>query len=456
MARRRIKLTNQIGLCAALLFAGCAGYVDQTSRLRSDLSAGSAQAALASVNAQLGIEKLTDDPNPDVKNRMLLILERATLLQALESNQQSAASFQSVDDQLEVNDLTQDTLGNIAEFLYSGDSKVYKAAPFEKLLLNSLNMLNYMVMGKSNGAKIEARRFDINRNFLADKSRQDPSIHAFGSYLAGLAFEQAGEPNKAMRFYGDAYQTAATPELIATVRALHQRSGATDPRLSKVLNGAKPPTSTSGELVVVIQEGLIPRRVAERIPLGAAVTRVTADPHYRYNMSQKERAQANRIAVKGLVTWVNFPSLKVSRERVPIVSVSVSGQSHQPALSLNLKSVAVDYFKRSQGKIIAAAITRTISRAIAGMATEALTNRSGGGPLAFLLGVMVQGTLTAADTPDTRGWVTLPARIHHLRIPLPEGAHSVRVRVGSRQYKKTIQIRNNQITVINLSRHRAG
>ena len=66
------------------------------------------------------------------------------------------------------------------------------------------------------------------------------------------------------------------------------------------------------------------------------------------------------------------------------------------------------------------------------------------------------GTLTAADTPDTRGWVTLPARIHHIRLRLAEGVHTVKVRVGTRQYRKTVRIQNNQIKVINLSRHRAG
>ena len=173
-------------------------------------------------------------------------------------------------------------------------------------------------------------------------------------------------------------------------------------------------------------------------------------------MSAKEKAQANRIAVKGLVTWVNYPQLKIHRERPPAITVSVDCKTHQPKLSLNLRNVVIDYFKRSQGKVIAAAITRTLSRAIAGMATESLTQRSGGGPLAFLLGVAVQGTLTAADTPDTRGWVTLPARIHHLRLSLTEGVHTIKVRVGTRQYRKTVRIRENQIKVINLSRHRAG
>jgi hypothetical protein len=173
-------------------------------------------------------------------------------------------------------------------------------------------------------------------------------------------------------------------------------------------------------------------------------------------MSAKEKAQANRIAVKGLVTWVNYPKLELHRESHPAITVSVAGTTHQPKLSLNLRSVVIDYFKRSQGKVIAAAITRTISRAIAGMATESLTKRSGGGPLAFLLGVAVQGTLTAADTPDTRGWVSLPARIHHIRLRLAEGVHTVKVRVGTRQYRKTVRIQKNQIKVINLSRHRAG
>jgi hypothetical protein len=106
-------------------------------------------------------------------------------------------------------------------------------------------------------------------------------------------------------------------------------------------------------------------------------------------MSAKEKAQANRIAVKGLVTWVNYPKLELHRDPPPAITVSVAGTTHQPKLSLNLRSVVIDYFKRSQGKVIAAAITRTISRAIAGMATESLTKRSGGGPLAFLFGVAV-------------------------------------------------------------------
>lgn len=443
-------------MCVTLLIVGCAGYVDQTSRLRSDLKTGSTHAALASVNQQLGIESITDEPNEDVQNKMLLTLERATLLQALESNQASAESFQSVDDQLEVADLTQDTVGEIAKFLYSDDATVYKASPFEKLLLNSLNMLNYMVMSKSNGAKIEARRFAINRSYLEAQGNDDRAVQTFGSYLAGLAFEQAGEPEKAIRFYGDAYQAASTPELEGVIRSLHQRTGATDPRVSKLLNGKQQQAESGGELVIIVQEGLIPRKVAERLPLGLAVTRVSADPHYQYNMTRKQKAQANRIALKGLVTWVNYPQLKLHHEVIPKVNVSIDGQRHQPLLSLNLKSVVVEYFKRAQGRIIAAAITRTIARAIAGMATESLTNRSAGGPLAFLIGVAVQGTLTAADTPDTRGWVTLPARIHHLRLNVSAGAHTIKVRVGSRLYKKTVQIRKNEIKVINLSRHRAG
>jgi hypothetical protein len=90
---------------------------------------------------------------------------------------------------LEVADLTKDILGDIAQFLYSDDAKIYRASPYEKLLINSLNMLNYMVLSKSNGAKIEARRYDINRTYLQEQGSEDGAVQAFGSYLAGLAFE---------------------------------------------------------------------------------------------------------------------------------------------------------------------------------------------------------------------------------------------------------------------------
>ena len=44
----------------------------------------------------------------------------------------------------------------------------------------------------------------------------------------------------------------------------------------------------------------------------------------------------------------------------------------------------------------------------------------------------------AADTPDTRSWATLPARLGFARMRLPAGTHRVRVDVLG--YSQTLEV----------------
>jgi hypothetical protein len=48
-----------------------------------------------------------------------------------------------------------------------------------------------------------------------------------------------------------------------------------------------------------------------------------------------------------------------------------------------------------------------------------------GSPLAFLASLGAQATLTALDTPDTRSWETLPARVAIGRTRVAPGRHTV-------------------------------
>ena len=444
-----------ISLTLAASAIGCAGYVDQTARMRGELRAGNPEGALSAINKELGIEKLGDDPDPKKKNTALLLLERATILQALERNKAAAKSFQSADDQLEVLDLTQDKIGKIAKFLYSDDATVYKAAPFEKLMVNGLNMLNYLVLGRPSGAKIEARRYEANRTYFQDRKQNDNAISAFCSYLSGVAFESAGEPSKAMRFYADAFEAGGIPRLEHVIKRLHIRTGATDTRVRKLYEDAKVIAPTGGELIVVIQEGLVPRKIAKRLPIGRAITRIAAHPAYQHQLSAKERNQANRIAAKGLVTWINYPTMRVDRRSPTSIRVNLGRSTLRPDLALNLQASAVQHFKRQEGFFIVAAISRAVSRALAGSLADGLARRQGGSALGLLVGLAVQGTMVATDTPDTRAWSSLPARIYHQRLSLPPGQHAVVIKIGSRNFTKQVLIKENGITVINFSRIRS-
>lgn len=74
--------------------------------------------------------------------------------------------------------------------------------------------------------------------------------------------------------------------------------------------------------------------------------------------------------------------------------------------------------------IIASAITRLIARVAVGTAAGAAASDSTTGAV---ISILTQATLTAADTPDTRSWSTLPARIAVSRLRLPPGKHTIKM-----------------------------
>jgi hypothetical protein len=82
-------------------------------------------------------------------------------------------------------------------------------------------------------------------------------------------------------------------------------------------------------------------------------------------------------------------------------------------------------WKKIEGKVIVSAITRLIARYAAGTVAQVAAGQDSLVGLVLSLGA--QATLTALDTPDTRSWETLPARVAIARVRLPAGRHRVHV-----------------------------
>ena len=102
----------------------------------------------------------------------------------------------------------------------------------------------------------------------------------------------------------------------------------------------------------------------------------------------------------------------------------------------------------SRAASIASAITRLITRIIAGETTR---RASGGGMLGALLSLGTQATMTAVDTPDTRSWSTLPARIAFGRQRLPAGPHTVVLQNSGIQKKVVVDVKKGSWAVIVLT-----
>ena len=92
-----------------------------------------------------------------------------------------------------------------------------------------------------------------------------------------------------------------------------------------------------------------------------------------------------------------------------------------------------------KGTLMVAASVRMIARALIAEGTEAAGKGAGaGGVGGLLMGLAVEGALTAADTPDTRSWVTLPAKIFVTRAEMVPGEHTVTIILSGKGGTKTI------------------
>ena len=69
---------------------------------------------------------------------------------------------------------------------------------------------------------------------------------------------------------------------------------------------------------------------------------------------------------------------------------------------------------------------------------------------AILVSLGAQATLTAFDTPDTRSWETLPARVAIARVRLPAGKHTVHLEARGVRRDVTVDVEKGGWQVVSL------
>ncbi|MGD8858883.1 MAG: hypothetical protein PVI30_02660 [Myxococcales bacterium] len=426
-------------LLAAALVCGCAGHSERTKAARTALDVGQPKRALAQLNEELDVESAEKLPAAIGGDQILLVLDRAMVLQALERFALSSRDLEAADKQVEVLDFSRSTLDDIGQYVFSDDTGPYRAPPYEKLLINTMGMLNYLARGDLNGARIEARRFATMQKFISEHEDQGASMQGPGSYLAGFTFEKSNRPSEALRYYDEALQFGRYQTLVDPVQRLAKRDSYRTPRLSELIgdeglqtpDASDAPEDAAGEVLVVVNYGRVPAKIAKRVPIGLALTLAAA------HMPPSSARKANYLAAQGLVTWVNYPTLGKPRGTYGVPEFFID-QRQLPLEGLLAVDVeARKAWKEVEGRVVASAITRMITRVVAGETTR---RAAGGGVVGALLSLGTQATMTAVDTPDTRSWATLPARIAVGRLRVPPGKHVIRVRVRGIEKRQEVDV----------------
>lgn len=428
---------------------GCAGHENRVQGALEALDHGAPTRALQGLNAELGVRRTEETPALR-KDNALLLLDRGTVLLSMGKHERSARDMGLADKGLDVLDLSRTNKHDLGRYLFTDDAGPYRSPGHEKLLLNTLNMMNYLAMGDLSGARVEARRLAVMQSYL-DRQNATTKLVGIGSYLAGFTFEQSGRRDEALLYYEEALKSNAFVSLEEPLQSLTQGEK-TSPNIDALLEGVdeEPVESApnTGEIIVVLGYGRVAPKVPVRMPVGQALQLVGA------MMSPQDRAQAESLAARGLVTWVNYPALAPARRNDVQPVFVIDGQEQPLEKPLNIDAEMRREWKMQQSTIVLAALTRLVARTAAGYGVQEGTsaavtagssnqsntdpsNQNVGNALGLLLGLATTATMSAVDTPDTRSWATLPAKITLGRVRVPAGDHTVTLEArGSKRTQK--------------------
>ena len=130
---------------AALALAGgegCGGHSVRTLPMRTALDAGEPRHAIAFLNEELDVKKDSDLPADIEGDDSLLVLDRASIQQSLAQFPLSEKDFGAADKAIDMLDLASNAGDAIGKYVFSDSAGRYQAPPYEKLLINTLNMIN--------------------------------------------------------------------------------------------------------------------------------------------------------------------------------------------------------------------------------------------------------------------------------------------------------------------------
>lgn len=308
--------------------------------------------------------------------------------------------------------------------LLTNDSVIaYTPAPYEMSMLHSYKALNYIYQNDLQSALVEVRRANkvqvdaLNENqgtideAVKAAQQQYPDMdalmkdvkngfqNAFTFYLSGLLYESSKQYDDAYIDYKKALEI--TPEnryLQQTVLRLAKRQSFTDDyaQFTKRFGKYNPPPKEQGEVIILIEQGLVPKKqeFALRLPIFTS----RGDARF-YSLAMP--------VYKNTPYSAQFTTLNVANH-----TLTLEPLVHLEALA------AKTLEEQTPGRV-----SRQVLRLVAKEKVRAELARSGGDVGNILANIYN----LASEQADTRSWLTLPNQINVARSFVGEGAHSLQL-----------------------------
>lgn len=407
---------------AVLVLAGCAS-TQHYDRIDERLRAGDAAGALEAASAL-----------DTSRNQALYLMNRGMLLRVdgqLEASVDAFEEAKGVLGALEPISISE----SVAEWTFAETTGAYQASVHERVLLHVMQMLNFLELGRTDAARVEALQVDLGLRRVDPIDGAAPhGGDAFARYLSGIVFEASGDRSDALIAYRRAaqrYEALGRPVprdlQVSLVRMLDALDLPDErDRWAERFGMAswQPRPEGHGQLLVVLHSGLAPRL--------------------------RERTVATQDPRSGQLYRVSLPTLQRRGDPVRAVSLSTDEQRVDGERVEVVSDLVDDWLAARMPLLTARAISRNVARhQVAGQARD--ESQALGAPV-NILGFLF-------EQADTRLWRTLPDSFWMVRVDLPPGEYAPELITGGaggerrQALEEPVIIRAGGLTVRSVYRH---
>lgn len=322
----------------------------------------------------------------------------------------------------------------VASLLLNDNVLPYEGEDFEKALVNVFLALDFARAGEDDEALVEARKADLKLRELSrkydDKNRYRED--AFIRYIAGVLYENGGEPNEAFisykkaydtyRVYEQVYSTPVPSFLLDDLVRSATLTGFQDEANTYIAAGGKPFRRVGEEggsllLIAYAGKGPIKREVKSKVSImdaeGTLHTFQLALPQF---VPRNREKRVYTLHARGAASHDRSVS---TRTEVAEDVTAIAAKSLEDRLDL--------IYLKSGG--------RAILKFLAAEKAKSELKKSKDGSTNFWGSILVDLALGATEQADLRTWRTLPAQFQLARLNLEPGEYDISVASQDGQYK---------------------
>ena len=397
---------------AAVLMTACAG---PSRSYRSGLN--SQIAAYDYAGAQAEIEKNKNSEYGE-KNAVLYYLDLGMVLHDAARYQESDASLEKAENQMEEL-FTKSVSRGAATLLVNDNTTKYSGEVFERALDNVFRALDYVFLGKTDDALVEARKVTAYlarfNEFMQGKSGFRDS--AFAQYLSAMLFEQNGDRDDARISY------EAAAEAFKTYAADY---GMPAPKFD-VPSYKELDEKNLGEIVFLHYSGPAPMKISRTFQV-AWNEGIAAVNDSGMNDADAQRCRnAVNAGILGNAITVSYPEYVQDPYMIKGSRVKAGDAETESYMVEDVSGIARQTLAEKNGAIRLRSIARATIKFVLAKAAQAEVEKRAGQGWGMLANFVANVAGAATETADTRGWTTLPAQIRMARLAVPPGKQDVKV-----------------------------